>query len=859
MSNTTNQADKWQIVKKILLTNWFLFSMLTLLIILFNIFEVAPLRSIENTTYDGLNRLKKNPGSDVVLVAIDDKSINEIGAWPWPRSYIGDMIDTLHRAGIAAVGLDILYTDEEINPGVQEIDSIRKSLRNSKGRLKQKSYATIDKKLRIAARKLDNDRKLTIITRAADKVVIPLSLYDIGKSSVQNTLPKILGKHSLTAPNNSSTTGRLLGNLLSPIEVFRDDFVSAGSSSLSFYDLMKASKALGHNAILEDGDHVVRRHPLLIRHHDQLIPSLPMQLSLVAAKSNIGSVRITTGNPKSPGITIGKSIISTDRQYRMLINFGNKQSSVPQYSFTDVAKGKVGAKELKGKAALIGITAKDLHSYFMTPVKTNMSAAEINAISTANIMTKSLIKRPGWAWLLESAILLYFMFFLLLVIPRVNWKVGTLILGIFLATWLITAVVLYIGPGYWFHVWSPFVLSICGMAIIQFYSRFQFADNLNENTETNKMLGLSFQNQGMLDMAFDKFMKCSMKDPSVKDLLYNLGLDFERKRMHNKAVAVYEYILRAGKFKDIKERIKKLKDAGEKVMIGGGKPRADATMMLDSVETKPTLGRYEVIKELGQGAIGTVYLGRDPKINREVAIKVLRYDEVSGEQLDEVKKRFYHEAEAAGRLSHPNIVTIYDAGEDYDLTYMAMELLDGQDLTGYCKNGNLLPPQRVLEIISSVARALEYAHKNGVVHRDIKPANIMLLKNGQVKVADFGIARIIDSSRTHTGDILGTPNYMSPEQVSGKKVDGRSDLFSLGAVMYELLTGEKPFQSDTMAAIMYNIANASYTPIKELAPDIPDCCITIVDKLLTKGVTKRYQNANIVYQNVQECFKKLKG
>jgi len=280
-------------------------------------------------------------------------------------------------------------------------------------------------------------------------------------------------------------------------------------------------------------------------------------------------------------------------------------------------------------------------------------------------------------------------------------------------------------------------------------------------------------------------------------------------------------------------------------------------LTMDSAETLPTLGRYEVLKELGQGAVGTVYLGRDPKINREVAIKVLRYDEVSEDRLAEVKKRFYREAEAAGRLNHPNIVTIYDVGEDYDLTYIAMELLNGKDLSSYCREVNRLPATRVLEIIGLVAEALDYAHKNGVVHRDIKPANIMLLEGDQIKVADFGIARITGSTRTQTGDIFGTPNYMSPEQVAGKKVDGRSDLFSLGAVMYELLTGEKPFQADTLAAIMYNIANANYIPLRKLSTDYPKCCIKIVNKLLNKGVSKRFQNAAAVIQKINNCKKQL--
>jgi serine/threonine-protein kinase len=591
------------------------------------------------------------------------------------------------------------------------------------------------------------------------------------------------------------------------------------------------------------------------------LSSFPLQLANLASGTELSTTKFITSRKDFYGIIIGNRKIPTDRQFNILINFDSKQNSFRRYSFSDIAHNRVPEEKLKNKIVLIGITAPGHYERFATPLGSKTSTAELNAQCTANIYMGNTVHRPVWAWLLEAAAMLYIWFFLLLIIPRVSWKIGGKILLASLVIWLITYVILYLGPGYWFQVYGPFLLSSSGFAFIQINRKYFSTKQIDETTETNKTLGLTFQSQGMLDLAFDKFMKCSLKDPTVKDLLYNLGLDFERKRMHNKAVAVYEHIARAGKFKDLKKRIQRLKEAEGKVVLGSPSSGADATLILDSAETLPTLGRYEVLKELGRGAVGTVYLGRDPKINREVAIKVLRYDEVSKneEQLTELKKRFYREAEAAGRLNHPNIVTIYDVGEDYDLTYIAMELLNGKDLSSYCREVNRLPVAKVLEIIGSVAEALDYAHKNGVVHRDIKPANIMLLEGNQIKVADFGIARLPDSTRTQTGDIFGTPNYMSPEQVAGKKVDGRSDLFSLGAVMYKLLTGKQPFQADTMAAIMNNIGKANYIPLTKFSADYPKCCIKIVNKLLTKGVSKRFQNAAAVVQKINDCKKQLAG
>ena len=200
-------------------------------------------------------------------------------------------------------------------------------------------------------------------------------------------------------------------------------------------------------------------------------------------------------------------------------------------------------------------------------------------------------------------------------------------------------------------------------------------------------------------------------------------------------------------------------------------------------------------------------------------------------------------------------MTIFDVGEDYDIAYMAMELLDGSDLAKYTRKENLLPPPEIVRIVSSVASALDYAHANGIVHRDIKPANIMILTNGEVKVADFGIARVMATSKTQTGVVLGTPSYMSPEQIAGKKVDGRSDLFSLGVVLYELISGEKPFNGDSIATLMYNITTTDPRAIKELSPDLPDAMAGIVEKLLARDVEARYQTGKALADDLLACLK----
>ena len=239
-----------------------------------------------------------------------------------------------------------------------------------------------------------------------------------------------------------------------------------------------------------------------------------------------------------------------------------------------------------------------------------------------------------------------------------------------------------------------------------------------------------------------------------------------------------------------------------------------------------------------------MYKGMDPKINRLVAIKVIRFsDDFDEEMVDEIRERFLREAEIAGKLSHPGIVTIHDVGEDDDLTYMAMEYLEGESLNHYCSNEKRLTLTRVLDVVAKVADALDYAHKQGVIHRDIKPANIMLLRNGNIKVTDFGIAKAISSSRTKTGVILGTPNYMSPEQIMGHKIDARTDIFSLGVLFFQLLTGKLPFHGENLSALLYHITQGKHPSVRLIESGIPKACEQIIDKALAKNPKDRFRTA----------------
>jgi serine/threonine protein kinase len=264
------------------------------------------------------------------------------------------------------------------------------------------------------------------------------------------------------------------------------------------------------------------------------------------------------------------------------------------------------------------------------------------------------------------------------------------------------------------------------------------------------------------------------------------------------------------------------------------------------------LGRYEILSELGQGAMGVVYKAVDPLIDRTVAIKTINLN-LSSDELADFEERFNREAKSAGRLSHPNIVTIYDVGRADHVAFMAMEYLEGRELKEIIASGEVLQPNRIAEIIAQVADALAFAHDHGIVHRDIKPANIMVLRNGGVKITDFGIAKMASGSRTQIGIILGSPKYMSPEQVAGKSVDGRSDIFALGAVLYELLTGKPAFGSEesTLTSIMYQVLNEMPASPSVVNPAAPAAFDYIVARAMAKAPEDRYQTAREMASDVR--------
>lgn len=270
------------------------------------------------------------------------------------------------------------------------------------------------------------------------------------------------------------------------------------------------------------------------------------------------------------------------------------------------------------------------------------------------------------------------------------------------------------------------------------------------------------------------------------------------------------------------------------------------------------LGRYRIRGELGRGAMGVVYKADDPALDRTVALKTINLsDDADGRT--EYEARFLREAKAAGRLTHPHIITIHDFGEEGDLAYMAMELLKGTELRARMLQG-AIPIREAIEIAAQVADGLGYAHEHGVVHRDIKPSNIMLVGRGQVKIMDFGVARMrVSDLKTSTGVVLGTPRYMSPEQVAGLPVDHRTDIFSLGIVLYEMLTGTPLFAGEDMPQIMHKVAKLEQVPPSRVNPEVPPMLDFVLARALKKDPDVRYQDAYELAADLRSCLVELGG
>jgi CHASE2 domain-containing sensor protein len=811
------------------------------------------MQSLERKAYDlGVLATSRTPSDKIAVIAIDEQSIANLGRWPWPRAIHAQMLDVLAAGHAKVIGYTAFFFEPQVDAGLDYIYKIAELIGNSKLKdtkdpAQQAELVQLSALLQEAAQNLDNDQKLSDSIANANDVLLAM-FFDLGEpqGKPDQELPDYVLRNNLTNVKDTSGSGDLplpSLNVLLPIPAL-------GSKAL----------AIGHLNSFPDVDGAIRTEPLVVGYYNQYYPSLSLMLAAKSLNLDPKDIRINLGE----SVQLGNQKITTDSALRMHTYFYKDKDGHPAFpvdSFYDVLTGKIPAEKYRDKIVLIGASATGIGSLQVTPISSGMAPVLTLAHSVSSILKGDFFVTPGWAEWAQIGVFLFVALYLILLLPRLNAAIGAALTGTLFASLLGAHFVLMTTQAMWLQLMLPASLLLVGHLLLT-TKRFLLTEKGKqrsdaESAESNRMLGLAFQGQGQLDMAFDKFRKVQLDD-SLMEVLYNLGLDFERKRQFNKAESVFKYMAEYNpKFRDLDVRLVQTRAMSETVVLGGSSGRGNAsTLVLDKAGvSKPMLGRYEIEKELGKGAMGVVYLGKDPKIGRVVAIKTLALaQEFEADELEDVKARFFREAETAGRLNHPNIVTMYDAGEEHDLAYIAMEFLKGRDLVPYTKPNNLLPLPRVMSIVARVADALDYAHKQNVVHRDIKPANIMYdFDSDTPKVTDFGIARITDSSKTKTGMVLGTPSFMSPEQLAGKKIEGPSDLFSLGVSLYQLACGKLPFEGESMAQLMFRITNEPHTDILSIRADLPACLVAIINRSLAKQIGDRYANGAEMAAALRQC------
>ncbi len=546
-----------------------------------------------------------------------------------------------------------------------------------------------------------------------------------------------------------------------------------------------ASKT-GFVDITADSDGVLRRARLWRLQDGDMSPALPLAVAL-----------------DDPEWTSSPRMSSSDDTV-----YFSRYVTLPRLTSERVLARNFNSRQLYGATVFLDSEPELIEARAALPSRQYVTSSEITAALLADVEANRVILAPSWTaaiqWLAPIVLAIIGVLFLP---DRSRADILLLTAGTVVLVLLLEALALYVLK----------VRIDLGKAIIIFFGvalmTLSLVGNPRKATSDAFKRGSAFLAAGRLEPAFAEFRRCPPSE-TVAAVMYKLSLAFEQQAKPERAEAVLQWM---------KQTQDPTKDRGIHPEITHNMPQR--------------LGRYMVERRIGRGAMGAVYLGKDPRINRPVAIKAIPIEkEFEDEELKEARVRFFREAESAGRLTHPNIITVYDAGEDKGLAYIAMEYVPGLALKDFTDANRLLAPKRALELAAMTAEGLDYAHKQGVIHRDIKPANLLYNpKEGVLKISDFGVARLTDNNRTKTGIVLGTPMYMSPEQLGAEPLTGLSDLFSLGVTLYELLTGEVPFKASNIAVLMAKITTEEPAPIAQRRAGIP----ANIDAVLAKAMAKR--------------------
>ena len=757
-------------------------------------------------------RGERTSASDIVLVNIDDASLRQIGPWPWSYAVLADLIATCDTASpkTILVNLDLASRVSEDTSG--------------------------------------NTAILANQVSWAENIVLTYDVMLAEYSHQRLSKPEFLFKSSIQ-------TDADLGILNEDAALnIRKPFLPSGL-------ICRYTDGLGFTYFEPDSDRRARWVPLVANYDGFYYPSAP----LLAAAFQIGLKPADISIKGGQSIRVGSYVIPTDHSGRMFVNYSSPGHTFSQYSAADIIRERVNLSNLKNRLIIIGLTAGFEGETFATPVASRMSRSELFANVIENIIHKNFVRQLDFSVGLNLLILFGVGVFCAVILPRVSLMYRMIVLIVCLFILCNLSVILF--TSYNLQVRSLYL----GLEFMLFMLVCPLLDESQVGQKFNLRAALSLKTKDPLTTTLAVKAEASITVP-VRHLrdMPDTPVAEGQETGSAAAAAGYDETISTGSPRSIRLGSAEPVTATPTAAFQEPSPRAmtppaaeappdlpmpprPAPTALSDSDRISHLGRYQVVDILGKGAMGTVFRGIDPAINRPVALKTIRLDFVSDQsEMAELRDRLFREAQAAGKLSHPNIVTIYDVGTEGDLQYIAMEYLEGQTLDRLIKKQVRFSYKIIAGIVSQICQGLEYAHDQGIVHRDIKPANIMVLSDYSIKVMDFGIARVDSSSMTRTGIAMGTPNYIAPELLQGKVVDRRCDIFSLGVVIYELLTSRRPFKGENLTSLIYSIINDDPPPPSSINENLPLIFDHIVARALKKNPLDRYQKASEIRMAVAD-------
>jgi len=767
---------------------------LTLLVVALHLNNTEALEHYELKLYNFMFKVRgmAKPSGDVVILAIDDKAIEYLGDWPWNHQVLAQLVEALtyYHPRCVAFRFPIKENVDDFVSGMSQL--LAENILQS-GNIILPFYPTL------ADRTPNTKTAAEWLGRSTLESILPFEAEKIPKASRIESASEIFARSAVTS-----------------------------AALLSQFD----------------SDNHVRRQPFIMRFERNLYPSI----ELAAAARHVGASFDRIEFDQDAGrLKIGDIMIPVDKKGQSLIRFYGPAGSFPSYSAKDFWDGELQVDQIRGKTVLVAVTASGIAERLLTPMGDDFTPAEISANAINNLITGEFISSLNSSMDIEFFIILFIGVLSALLLSRIGLFYRFIMLSVICLALFVFSFVMFTSFSTHVDIVYPIVLLIL-MAVASPLMSWNMPSSRDSKATSPRSSDEAEKKKQEPATSPTPKKDLFRQQEIVKDKVTSDRIDkesaetnlLEEMQMESSDMDGFdiEHATLAAEQSEEPERSRVTASNDE----AGSDSGSDG---ISSADMPESFGRYEVIEKIGKGAMGTVYKGNDPAIGRLVALKTIRVDKIAdASEVDELRERLNREAKAAGNLSHPNIVTIYDVGQDGETQYIAMEFLEGFTLEQVINRQLQLNFKIAAKVVFQVCSALSYAHKNSLIHRDIKPANIMVLDNFHVKVMDFGIARFESSSLTRTGIAMGTPSYISPEQLKGEEVTPSSDIFSLGVVLYEMLCGKKPFVGEGISNLIMKIINDDPETPSSINENIPPILDLIVKKSLAKNPYNRYQSAD---------------